>query len=86
MPHDFKTVAFSMARNPDRIPEHHLWTLRKFGRTLEARAPTAPAGPELRLYYNGTFLCSEVVPDGRNVGDVAEEVKAAWVARGWAVE
>jgi hypothetical protein len=28
----------------------------------------------------------EVVPDGRNIDDVAEEVKAEWVARGWMVE
>lgn len=31
---------------------------------------------------NGTFLRSEVVRDGRNVGDVAEEAKAEWLARG----
>lgn len=42
-------------------------------------------GPELRIYYNGAFLRSEVVRDGRNVGDVAEEAKAAWLARGWVV-
>ena len=42
-----------------------------------------PAGPEVRIYHNGTFLRSEVVRDGRNVGDVAEETKAVWLARGW---
>lgn len=86
MPHDFKTVAFSMRRNADRIPEQHLWTLRKDGRTVEARMRMEPAGPELCIYYNGAFLRREAVPDGRNVGDVAEEVKAEWVARGWEVE
>ena len=40
---------------------------------------------ELRIYYNGSFLRSEVVRDGRNVDDVAEEAKAAWLARGWVV-
>ncbi len=42
-----------------------------------------PAGPELRIYHNGTCLRSEVVRDGRNVGDVAEEAKAEWLAHGW---
>lgn len=31
-----------------------------------------PLGPELRIYYCGSFLRSEVVRDGRNVGDVAQ--------------
>ena len=44
-----------------------------------------PLGPELRIYYNGAFLRSEVVRDGRNVGDVAEAAKAEWLARGWVV-
>jgi hypothetical protein len=86
MPHDFRTVAFSIPRSPDDSPEHNLWTLQKDGRTAEARTRMGQAGPELRIYHDGTFLCHEVVPDGRNVRDVAEEVKAAWVARGWVVE
>ena len=60
--------------------------LRKGDRTAEARTRMVPAGPELRIYYNGTFLRSEVVQDGRNVGDVAEEAKAEWLARGWVDE
>jgi hypothetical protein len=45
-----------------------------------------PAGPELRIYYNGQFLRSEVIRDGRNVGDVVEDAKAQWLARGWMAE
>jgi hypothetical protein len=56
--------------------------LRK-GDTAEGRVRMVPLGPELRIYYNGAFLRSEVVRDGRNVGDVAEAAKAAWLARGW---
>ena len=86
MPHDFRTVAFSILHNPDDIPEHHLWRLRKDDRTAEARTRMLPAGPELRIYYNGTFLRSEVVRDDRNVGDVADEAKAEWLERGWVVK
>lgn len=75
-----------MGRNEDPIPEQHLWTLRKDRRTVEARMPMAPAAPELRIYYNGTFLRAEVVPEGSNIDDVAEEVKVEWMARGWMVE
>ena len=41
-----------------------------------------PLGPELRIYFKGAFLRSEVVRDGRNVGDVAEAAKAVWLAHG----
>lgn len=34
-----------------------------------------PAGPELRIYYCGKFHRSEVVRDGRNVGEVTEEAQ-----------
>jgi len=76
------SVGFSKPRNPEHIPEHS-WVLRKGDRTAEARTRMVPAGPKLRIYYNGAFLRSEVVRDGRNVGDVAEEAKAEWQARGW---
>ena len=59
-------------RNPEHIPEHSLWVFRKGDRTAEARTRRVPAGPELRIYYNGAFLRSEVVRDGRNLGEVAE--------------
>lgn len=60
--------------------------LRKGDRTAEARVRMVPLGPELRIYYRGAFLRSEVVRDGRNVGDVAEEAKADWLTRGWVAE
>jgi hypothetical protein len=79
------TVRLTGPANPQHLPEHVLWTLRKGGRIAEARTRIVPVGeglPELRIYYNGQFLRSEVVRDGRNVGDVAEGAKAAWLARG----
>lgn len=85
MPHDFRTIAFCRLGDPEP-PEDSLWVLTKDGRRVEARTRMAPAGPELRIYHNGTFLCSELVGDGRNVGDVAEAAKADWLARGWVAE
>ena len=69
------SVGFAKPRNPEHIPEHLLWVLRKDSRTAEARVRMVPLGPELRIYYNGVFLRGEVVRDGRNIGDVAEEAK-----------
>ena len=85
MPHDFRSVAISLLRNLEDTPEHHLWTLRKDDTTAEARTRMVPAGFELCLYYNGTFLRSEIVRDDRNIGDVADAAKAEWLERGWVV-
>lgn len=41
-----------------------------------------PLGPELRIYYCGTLLRSEVVRGGLNVGDVAERCESE-MARAW---
>lgn len=79
------SVGFSKPRNPEHIPEHSLWVLRKGDRTAEARKGMVPAGPELRIYHNGQFLRSEDMRDGRNVAEAAEEAKAEWLARGWVV-
>ncbi len=70
------SVGFSKPRNREHIAKHSLWLLRKGDKTPEARTRMVPAGPELRIYYNGTFVRREVVGDGRNVGGVAEEAKA----------
>ena len=80
------SVGIVPPRNPEHIPEHRLWVLRKGEKTAEAQTRMVPAGPELRIYFNGQFLRSEVVRDGRNVGDVTEEAKADWLARGWVAE
>ena len=45
-----------------------------------------PLGPELRIYYCGTLLRSEVVRGGLNVGDVAEAATVKWPALGWVAE
>jgi hypothetical protein len=58
------SVGFAKPRNPEHIPEHSLWVLRKGDRTAEARTRMVPAGPELRIYYCGKFHRSEVVRDG----------------------
>ena len=73
------SVGFAKPRNPEHIPEHSLWVLRKDSRTAEARVRQVPFGLELRIYYNRAFIRSEVVRDGRNVGDVAAEAKAEWL-------
>lgn len=80
------SVGFSRPRNPEHVPDYSLWMLLKDGKTGEARTAMVPAGPEVRIYYNGVFLLSEVVRDGRNLGEVAGEAKAHWLARGWLVE
>jgi hypothetical protein len=46
-----------------------------------------PAGPELRNLLQRLIPRSEVVRDGRNVGDVAEAAKAEALGRGaWSSE
>ena len=55
------SIGFAKPRNPEHIPEHSLWVLRKNGKTAEARTRMVPVGPELRIYYNRAFLRSEVV-------------------------
>jgi hypothetical protein len=53
MPHDFRTVAFSIFRNPDDILKHHLWTLPQDDRTAEPRTRMVPAGRQPPVHYNG---------------------------------
>jgi hypothetical protein len=77
------SVGFSKRPDHRAIPEHPLWTLQKGKRTAEARTRMTPLGPELRIYYNGELLRSEIPRDGREVGALAEEARQAWIARGW---
>jgi hypothetical protein len=78
------SVGFSKQKNPAAVPEHHLWTLRKpDGRTVEARTRMTPLGPELRIYYKGDFLRSQIPRDGRAVGELADHAERDWRARGW---
>ena len=85
MPHDFRTVALSILGAPQPA-EHSLWVLTKDGRRVEARTQMRPVGAELHIYCDGAMLRSEVVRDGRNVGDVAEAAKADWLTCGWVAE
>lgn len=85
------SVGFAKARDPRKIPEHSLWTLHKNGRTAEARTRMVPAGPELRIYVTSRqtmeptdLLWSQVMRDGRAIGDLADEKKREFEARGWA--
>lgn len=78
------SVGFAKPRNPEHIPEHHLWTLRKDGKTAEARVRQVQLGPELRIYYNGAFLRSEVVRDGATwAPQLRKRKRLAWRAGGW---
>lgn len=58
--------------DPDALPEHHLWTLKKGARTAEARTRMVPIGlgrPELRFYVSSretgeTTLAAQTRPPG----------------------
>lgn len=80
------SVTFSKPRNPAAIPEHTLWTLRKDVRRVEARTRMTPVGPELRICVDGELLWSQVLPDGRAVGELAAEQRRALEGRGWVAE
>ena len=79
--------------NPEHFAEHVLWTLRKGRRIAEARTPLIPIGNgqlELRIYVSigpavdvGDLLWSVTLKDGRDVGALSEERKAAFLERGW---
>jgi len=74
------------------IPEHHLWTLTKDGRRAEARTRMVPIGlgrRELRFYVSSRetgeleLLWSQVLVDGREVGELSEAKKKEFEAKGW---
>jgi len=87
-------VRLTSPPNPQHLPEHVLWTMRKGGRIAEARTRMVPIGdglPELRVYMsNGPtvkvtdLLWSQTLKDGRDAGALAEERKSAFLSRGWA--
>lgn len=85
-------IAFSKPRRPSAIPEHDLWRLTKrvaiptgdITRVAEARTRMVPIGPELRIYVDGELLWSQVLRDGRAVGDLSEEKRRDFTALGWA--
>ena len=76
-------VGFSKQPNPVALPEHFLWTLQKGARVVEARTRMTPIGPELRIYHNGELLWSQVPRDGREVGELAEQERRDYEARGY---
>jgi hypothetical protein len=65
-----------------------LWTATKDGRRAELWVRQHPLGQELRCYFNDSLLWSEVHKpgEGRQLGEVADEHKAAWVAKGWTID
>jgi hypothetical protein len=84
------------ARNPDHIPEHTLWRMRKGEKSAEARTRIVPLGdgvPELRIYMSSTakiepqhLLWSMVMRDGRDVGELAQMKQREFEVRGWKME
>ena len=64
------SVGISKPVKHQHIPEHWLWASGP-----PRRACAWCRWAELRIYYCGGLLRSEVVRDGRNVGDVAEPRK-----------
>ena len=87
------TTRFTGPTNPEHFSEHVLWTLRKGGRIAQARTRLIPIGnrqSELRIYVsNGPTVdiddlwWSVRLKDGRDVGALSEERKAAFLERGW---
>lgn len=77
------SIAFSKPVDPRALPEHTLWRMTKGTRVVEARTRMVPLGPELRIWLDGELLWSQVLRDGRDVGDLAAETRAAWCAKGW---
>lgn len=80
------------AWDPPNLPEHHVWTLTKNGRTAEARTRMVPIGdgrPELRIYVTRLetgeldLLWSQVLDGGRQVGELAEAKRRDFEAKGW---
>jgi hypothetical protein len=67
--------------------EQTLWIVEKDGRRAELRVRQHPLGLELRMAVGDRSLWSEVYRPGlgRELGAVADEHKAAWVARGWRI-
>ncbi len=74
------------------IPEHHLWTLTKDGRRVEARTRMVPIGlgrPELTFYVSSretgemTLLWSQVFEDARQLSELADAKKREFEAMGW---
>lgn len=84
------TVGFAKPRDPEKIPEHVLWTLYKGDRIAQARTRMTPLGPELRFMLrrvgdDDDLLWSQVFKDGdgANVGELADQKRREFEDRGW---
>ena len=77
------SIGFRPQPAPRTIPEAHLWTLSRGGHIVEARMRSTPLGPELRVYFDDTFLWSQVPRDGRDFTVFVAERRASYEARGW---
>lgn len=85
------TVRLIEPRDPRKIPEHVLWTLRKGERRAEARVRMTPIGPELRFFATSQttgeldLLWSMIYKDGEggNLGDDADLKRREFLRRGW---
>ncbi len=77
-------IGFTRLPDPKAIAQHHLWTLQKpDGRTVRASLRRVPHGVELLILYNGELHWSEVRTDSRAAGELADETRREWEARGW---
>ena len=75
------------AERPPAPVEHILWTAVKDTRGAILVVRVHPLGQELRCLFDGSLLWSEVHRPGagRQIGAIADEHKAAWIAKGWTV-
>lgn len=87
------SVGFSKARPPQPIPHPVLWSLRRAGRTAEARVRQVPLGPEILIAVRPRgrdepeLLWSQVfrAQDGGAAAliVVADQTQRDFEARGW---
>lgn len=78
------SIGLTPRREPAPIPEATLWTLRRNGRVIDARARILPSGkPELRFYFDGELFHSAVVREVVDIAEVAGKRRAALQALGW---
>lgn len=87
------TVRLVPARDPGQVPQFTLWTMRKNGRTREARVRLLPVGEglvELAIYdfrTDGTpDLLWGMTLSGPDVNELAQEKQREYEVRGWILD
>jgi hypothetical protein len=69
-----------------KIPDEHLWELRKGDRRAVLRRALHPLGIELILDVNGDLRYAKVERTVEDARGEAERMRESLIARGWAGE